>query len=78
MVLILLQFNLYWEEGLSSVCIQNRIIDFNSVLPNPISIALTEFHVMLLYEDKLMAVSNINKEVMFVHKNDEVSTRCII
>lgn len=68
-----LQLNVQWEEGMSSVCVQNRIIDYQTSLPPPLSIVLTEFHVLLLYADKLTAVSNINKEKVFVYNNDEVT-----
>ncbi|XP_065214081.1 vacuolar protein sorting-associated protein 18 homolog isoform X2 [Planococcus citri] len=66
------ELNLHWDEGLSQVCVQKHRIDYDSSqLPESTSVALTEFHVLLLYPNRIIAVSNINKRVIFVRNNDE-------
>lgn len=65
------QLQLHWEEGVSSVCTQNREIDYQFPQPIPISFLLTEFHVLLLYVDRIVAISVLTKEVAFVDSNED-------
>ena len=58
---------------MNEVCYQKRRIDYDSHVPECACIALTEFHILLLYTDRVIAISNINKEIVFVCQNDEVN-----
>lgn len=64
-----------WEEGTSSVMIQNRHLDHTPPEPIAISFILTEFHVLLLHVNKIVALSVLNKETVFSQSCDEVGVR---
>lgn len=62
-----------WEEGLSNVFVQDQILDYSELPGAVIAFVLTEFHAVLLYNDKVVAISVLNKEPVYVDYCDDVS-----
>jgi hypothetical protein len=48
-----------------SVITDTSLLPYNPGESPPFSLILTEFHVLLLYKDKIQAVSVLNKEIMW-------------
>lgn len=61
-----------WRKGMTEVCIQNCVLDYSPLEPAAITFALTEFHVLLLYANRVEVLSVLNKETYFVEYYDEV------
>jgi len=55
------------------VCIQNSVLDYSPLEPAAVTFVLTDFHVLILYSDRIEVLSVLNKETCFVEYHDEVS-----
>lgn len=65
------QLQLEWRKGLTEVCIQNHVLDYKPLSPPAVTFLLTQFHLLLLYPDKIVGVSVLNKEMVFIEFCDE-------
>ena len=57
---------------MTEVCVQNSVLDYSPLEPAAVKFALTEFHVLLLYPDRIEVFSVLNKETYFVEYHDKV------